>query len=347
MTQITIVKTLPELQWRNFVDQHPNGNIFNTPEMYDVFLHAHNHEPEVWAAVQDDRVLALLLQIRINLLPGILRSLTTRSIAYGSVLYAQNQDGKDGLEELLQAARQSMWGTALFVELRNSCDMSDIQPILEKCQYSFVDYLNFLVDTSLPPDQVLKNISKSGQRNITKALKKNEFEIIDAHEPSQVQFCYNILKKTYANAQVPLADYSLFESAFNNLYPKHMIKFLLGRAEGQFVAASVVLLYKDVIYDWYRGFDRAFASYYPNDLMVWYILKWASENHFRMFDFGGAGKPDEKYGPREFKAKFGGKQVNYGRNICVYSSNLLRISKFGYEFLRHLPVRHKLGEKNA
>ncbi len=347
MAQITIVNTLPELQWRNFVDQHPNGNIFHTPDMYDVFCHAHNHEPALWAAVRGGCVLALLLPVRINLLHGFLRSLTTRSIAYGSVLYAPGQDGKEGLAELLKTYRQSMKRTALFIELRNSYDLSEIQPILGNCQYSYEDHLNFLVDTSVPVNQVLKNISKSGQRNITKASVKHQFEIIEAQDTTQVEICYSILKKTYANARVPLADYSLFESAFTYLYPKHMIKFLLGRAEGQFVAASVVLIYKDVIYDWYRGFDRAYASFYPNDLMVWDILKWGSENHFRTFDFGGAGRPDEKYGPREFKAKFGGRQVNYGRNICVYSSNLLRISKFGYEFLRHLPVRRKLGEKNA
>jgi lipid II:glycine glycyltransferase (peptidoglycan interpeptide bridge formation enzyme) len=347
MGTISIVNTLPELLWRNFVQKHPNGNIFHTPDIYDAFCHTHNHEPELWAAVKGECVLALLLPIRINFLHGLFRSLTTRSIAYGSVLYAPGQDGKEGLAELLQAYRQSMARTALFIELRNSYDLSEIQPILEKCQYSFENHLNFLVDTSVPAEQVLKNISKSGQRNIKKASVKNQFEIIEAQDASQVKICYSILKKTYANARIPLANYSLFESAFTYLYPKHMIKFLLGRAEGQFIAASVELIYKDVIYDWYRGFDRAYSSFYPNDLMVWDILKWGSENHFCTFDFGGAGKPDEKYGPREFKAKFGGKQVNYGRNICVCSSNLLRISKFGYTFLRDLPVRLKFGVKDA
>jgi lipid II:glycine glycyltransferase (peptidoglycan interpeptide bridge formation enzyme) len=153
----------------------------------------------------------------------------------------------------------------------------------------------------------------------------------------QVPTFYHVLKKTYTNGRIPLADYSLFESAFKTLHPKRMIKFLLGRVEGQEVAASVVLLYKNTIYGWYRGFDRAFASYLPNDLMVWDMLKWGSENHFHTFDFGGAGRPDEEYGPRQFKAKFGGKQVNYGRNICVNSSTLLRISKWGYKLFRHLP----------
>jgi lipid II:glycine glycyltransferase (peptidoglycan interpeptide bridge formation enzyme) len=191
------------------------------------------------------------------------------------------------------------------------------------------------VDTNLPTEQVFKNIHKSVQKKITRALQLNRFEIIEVQDLSQIRICYDILKKTYTNAHIPLADCSLFESAFQTLYPKSMVKFLLGRAEGQNIAASVALLYKDVIYHWYQGFDRAFAAYIPNDLMVWDMLKWGSEHHFRTFDFGGGGKSDEAYGPRQFKEKFGGLQVNYGRNTSVYSSHLLRFSKWGYELFRH------------
>jgi len=33
----------------------------------------------------------------------------------------------------------------------------------------------------------------------------------------------------------------------------------------------------------------------------------------------GAGKPSEKYGVRDFKAKFGGNLVNFGRNTWIPS----------------------------
>ena len=53
-----------------------------------------------------------------------------------------------------------------------------------------------------------------------------------------------------------------------------------------------------------------------------------------MYDFGGAGKPDEEYGVRDFKAKFGGELVCYGRNTCVHAPVLLQFSRFGYDILR-------------
>jgi serine/alanine adding enzyme len=44
-----------------------------------------------------------------------------------------------------------------------------------------------------------------------------------------------------------------------------------------------------------------------------------------------AGKPEEEYGVRDFKAKFGGYLVNFGRNIHVHKPTWLGISKFGYQ----------------
>jgi serine/alanine adding enzyme len=336
MNQISIVRSLPEEKWRQFVDCHPHGNIFHTPEMFEVFTQARNHEPELWAAVRGETILALLLPVRIHTVPLVPHMLAARAIAYGGVLYAQDQDGQDGLTKLLQTYRHATKHKALFIELRNQNDLGNIQHILGDCNYVFEDHLNFLIDTNLPMAQVMNNINKSTQKKIARALSKQQFDIVEVQEIAQVETCYNILKQTYANAHIPLVDISMFEAAFKILYPKGHIKFLLGRAEGQDIAASVVLLYKDVVYGWYRGFNRAFASYLPNDLMVWDILKWGAGNNFNTFDFGGAGRPDEKYGPREFKAKFGGKLVNYGRNTYVYSTNLLRISKWGYDILRHL-----------
>ena len=94
------------------------------------------------------------------------------------------------------------------------------------------------------------------------------------------------------------------------------------------------LLYKDVIYGWYGGVDREYSAYVPNEILMWNILQWGAENGYAVYDFGGAGKPDEEYGVRDFKAKFGGDLVCYGRNICVHNPLMLQLSTAGYSILR-------------
>ena len=61
-----IVNTLDEKVWRQFVVQHPHSNVFHTPEMFQVFNCAKGHQPTLWAAIQNGRVLALLLPVLIT-----------------------------------------------------------------------------------------------------------------------------------------------------------------------------------------------------------------------------------------------------------------------------------------
>jgi serine/alanine adding enzyme len=281
----------------------------------------------------------LLLPVQIQLLNKWLHPFTTRAVAYSSVLCAPGAEGQGALAALLRSYRREVKNKALFTELRNSSDLSGVQPILQANDFVYEDHLNFLINIGLPVDQVWSNIHKSARKKIKGALNKNQFEVKEVEDPSHIATCYAMFQHTYTTAHIPLADFSLFEAAFDVLRPKGMAKFLLGQVEDTFAAASAALLYKGTIYGWYRGFDRAYSAFLPNDLMVWHILKWGAENGYRTFDFGGAGKPDEDYGPRKFKAKFGGKLVEFGRNTCVHSRLRLQISQLAYRLYRQLLER--------
>src|SRR5574338_1248559 len=98
---ITITDKLDEKPWREFVDAHPQGNIFHTPEMFRVFALAKGYAPELRAAVDPSgRVLALLTPVQVTLRGGALRRLTTRSIVYGSALCSQAAAGTEALAAL-------------------------------------------------------------------------------------------------------------------------------------------------------------------------------------------------------------------------------------------------------
>jgi len=48
-------------------------------------------------------------------------------------------------------------------------------------------------------------------------------------------------------------------------------------------------------------------------LATWAAIEYALEQSIPKFDFMGVGIPEREYGVREFKSRFGGKMVNYGR----------------------------------
>ncbi|GAB4534155.1 MAG: peptidoglycan bridge formation glycyltransferase FemA/FemB family protein [Anaerolineae bacterium] len=332
-----VVQQLDESRWRDFVDNHPQGNIFHTPEMFQVFSRARGYRPTLWAALdKDTQVLALLIPVQVSLKNGLLRPLTTRAVAYGSVLCDPSPAGQDALTILLDVYVQKVGREVLFTELRNLSDMSAVQPILNANGFVYEDHLNYLVNLDCPAQEVLERISRRTRKQIRRGLRKGEVVVEAATERSQVVACYELFQKTYRAARVPLADKSLFDAAFDILYPKGMIKFWLARMGENYVAASAELCYKDVIYGWYGGTDRDYGSYTPNELLMWRVLEWGTESGYRLYDFGGAGKPDEDYGVRDFKAKFGGQLVCFGRNTCVHASGRLKLSELGYQLYRRI-----------
>lgn len=332
-----VVRYLDEQIWRSFVDEHPQGNIFHTPEMFRVFARTEGHKPVLWAAVsRDGRPLALLLPVEVTLMGGLFHQFTTRAIAYGSILCTPDAEGKEALIFLLETYKDEAQGAFLFTELRNLSDLGDLQPILNAHDFFYEDHLNFLIDLARPVEDILQNIGKRTRKKIRKGLKDQTVKMGEVSNRTELTTWYDTLQKTYNNSQVPLADRSMFEAAFDELYPKGMARFLVAQVNGAIAACSIELPYKQTIYGWYGGSDREFSKFLPNEMLIWHILEWGAKHNYRVYDFGGAGKPDEEYGVRDFKAKFGGELVNFGRNTCVHSPTLLKISKQGYTLYRRL-----------
>ncbi len=179
-------------------------------------------------------------------------------------------------------------------------------------------------------DELWRKIHKSRKKNINRAAKSGVI-VEEVKNKNMIPIFYKLLEETYNKVKIPLADITLFESAFEQLVPKNLAKFFLARHEDQYIGARAVLTYKTFVHDWYAGASNDSLSFYPNDFLVWYILKWGIENNYKVFDFGGAGKPDVEYGPRVFKRRFGGELVNYGRYRLTYSPLKMKITDFGFK----------------
>jgi serine/alanine adding enzyme len=331
---IEVVRELSEYEWLRFINTHPGGNIFHTPEMFGVFRRTRGYQPELWSAVQNGRPLALFLPVRLTLMNGFLRRLTTRSVVYGGILCEPNKEGEEGLEKLLHAYTRAVRKESLFTELRNLSDYKNIQPLLHKHGFVHENHLNYLIHLDRPEEELFRSIGNRTRKNIRHGLNQGRITVEEVKDRKQVAICYDLLRRTYKAAHVPLADISLFENAFDLLCPKGMAKFVLAYLDQVPAAVSVDLFYKDIVYGWYGGVNRACGHHPVHELLMWHVLKWGSQNGFRIYDFGGAGKPGEKYGVRDFKSKFGGELVDYGRNRCAHSLWRLWLSEKGYQLLR-------------
>lgn len=329
-----LARSLPVDQWQTFVKKHPKGNIFHTPEMYEVFRNTKGYSPDIWAVLKDSHILALILPVHIALTKSGFKRLTTRSVVFGGALCEESPTGKLALAELLRQYKLWAKRSSLFTELRNLDNHDDLQPILGQAGFEYEDHLNYLIPLNCSTGLVFDRIGSRTRKHIRRGIKRRTVRVVEVRSKEQITDCYKLLGYAYRNAQVPLADISLFYAAFEHLVPKGMARFALAYVGTDPAVVSIELLYKEMIYGWYGGTDRKFSSEVPNEILIWEILQWGCEHGYQVYDFGGAGKPNEEYGVRNFKAKFGGDLVCFGRNTWVPNPVLMSGSKFAYSILR-------------
>ncbi len=318
--------------WSTFVKEHPKGNIFQTPEMYEVYLRTKNFEPVLITVIDENEVLGILLTVIQKEYSGILGKITSRSIILGGPLVKDNN--ADILDFLLKAYNKKIKRKVVFSQFRNLWDWKDLRLVFEKNQYSYDAHLDILIDLEQDEESLWKNINGKARNKIRKANKAAiTFKTIDIDE-NIVDISYQILENVYKNAKIPLADKSLFENSYNVLSKSNMIKFFCAVKDDQIIGIRIGLIYKDMIYDWYAGSLYEYYKFNPNDFLPYNILVWGHKEGFKVFDFGGAGKPNIPYGVRDHKMKFGGELVEFGRFDNIHKPILMSIAKVGLKLYK-------------
>lgn len=319
--------------WDDFVARHPKGSVFHTSAMIQVFAAAKGHTPIALAAISDaGEILSLLVAVRVQTLPRFFGSVSSRSVWYAEPLCGETTESVDSLRVLVTRHDRIMQRRTLFTEVRPLLSAGPERSALELSGYHYLDYLNYVVDTTQSVDTLWKRLSKSAQSHVRKCERRG-FEVKHLDGSDCVDILYGFLRMTYGRAEVPLADRSLFQAAYEILRPRGMIEFVVVYDGDKPIAADTMLTFKKQVFAWYGGSLRM-TGLSPAAFFQWREIEWSAQNGFEHYDFGGAGWPDIPYGVRDFKASFGGELVCYGRYRKVYSRWKMALAERAYEFGR-------------
>lgn len=335
MERFEVVGEVDESDWRRFVGGTVGANVFHTPEMFEVFSRARGHRPSIWAAADDKGdIAAMMVPVEVTVLDQpIVRKFTTRAVMYGGVAASEGERGIEALAQLLRAYVDGIGRNVLFTEIRHTNDPSRIRPALGDWGARHEDHLNFLIDLRRPAEDIWQGIAASARRNIRKAERQG-VTFVDVTSPDELAEAYQLLCDVYEHISVPLPHVSLFQAALDILVPRGMLRILAAQAEGRMIGVLNLLVFNGVATYWYTGAPRQFSRFRPADSLVWRGIEAARAAGAHTFDFGGGGRPDEEYGVREFKAKFGGTLVDFGRDTAIHAPVRYRLSTWGFELLR-------------
>ncbi len=243
---------------------------------------------------------------------SFLKPFTTRCVLWGAPLIKSNDP--DVLNILLNELDFFLRKKAIYIQFRNLNDLSFYNTYFLSAGYKWEDHLNIIIDLKQGEKWIWDNIHTSRRKQIKRSVNRGcEVIIQDSLISEDLNKCYSLLEETYKNIGLPYPSVDYFRRVFEEFVPVHQIKAFLAYFDKDIIAFRFVLTFNNLIYDWYAASDSNHKDKYPNDLLPWEIFKWGIQHRFESFDFGGAGNPNEKYGVRDYKIKFGGEVVNYGR----------------------------------
>ena len=373
MIKIQTYNEIDKQQWQLLIEQSPTATWFQTPEAYE-FYAANSEEmtPFVYGIEEDEvkgerlevkgtgnskadkqtsRLKAVCIGYVTKEKSALKQFLTRRAIIIGGPLLV-GDISDEALTALLMAIRQlgdkakgkknskaqplastpyTLHSTPIYIETRNFHDYSKWRNVFEQCGFTYQPHLNFHVDTS-SEEIVDKNLGKSRKRDIRTTIREGVTSVLSP-TIEQVHAYYLILKELYTNkVKTPLFSWHFFEQ----LYHTTNGRFILTEYQGKIIGGTVcVILPGKALYEWFVcGVDGVYEHIFPSSYATYLGIRYAAEHGCQIFDMMGAGKPEEAYGVRDFKARFGGEQVEHGRYLYIRKPLLYWIGKIGVKLLK-------------
>ena len=329
--------------WAELVKTNTTGTWFQTPEAYEFFASMPElfrpfavgvgDTPELNSGLTNEETLrGVCVGYVTKEKNPIKQFFTRRAIIIGGPALADDCTGEE-VGVLMKAVREMLQSQAIYVETRNFNNYSRWKSAFEKAGFAYQPHLNFHVDTS-SVEVAEANIGKSRKRDIRTTIREG-VTIIEKPTEGQVMEYYSILDDLYkTRVKTPL-----FPEAFFQVLAKHPdARFLLTELNGKIIGGTVcVAQVGKCLYEWFAcGEDGVYPHVFPSCYATYAGIRYAAEHNMPRFDMMGAGKPDEAYGVRDFKAKFGGKEVEHGRFLCVTKPLLYRIGKLGVWLLKKI-----------
>ena len=323
-----IIRTYSEIDkqdWRLLAETSPLSTWFQTDEAYRFYQSVSDMCAFVYGVMEEDKLVGVIVGYITQEKCKLKQYFTARAIVVGGPLLDENIS-ESALTMLLQTVKKQQ-GEAIYIETRNLHDYSRWKTVFKANGFAYQPHLNIQVACN-----AMHTMSEQRQRQVKKAI-KNGAEICEASSEQEIRDWYQILRQLYRQkVRTPLWS----EAFFLQFYRHGVGKYLLVKYEGKVIGGMMCPIFAGkAIYEWYVcGLDEVYREQYPSVMATYAAIEYAKQNDIPMFDFMGAGVPDQPYGVRDFKMEFGGEMVEYGRYLCVRKPLLYKIGKWGMKILK-------------
>ncbi|MCU0372448.1 MAG: GNAT family N-acetyltransferase [Ignavibacteria bacterium] len=308
-----------------FLCGNEDNNVFQSVFYFKLNLKSSVSKPYYIVFEENGALKGIMLVNIQNFFGKMLKDFASRSVIIGGPV--ADKFNPESVSKILAYYKSTLPKEVIYTQVRNMMNMSYCRDVMLNCGYSYAEHLNYLIDLSESMEKIWSKVYTKRRNEIRRASKEG-VSVREINYEVEFDESYKILCMVYAKAKLPVPDKGYFANA--KKLSDETFKIFGAFYEGKLIGIMYALCYNRRVYNWYAGSIPDYLKKYPNDIITWEVIKWAKINGYSVFDFGGAGNPKKEYGVRDFKKKFGGNEVNYGRYELIHKPGRMKISEMGF-----------------
>ncbi len=143
-----------------------------------------------------------------------------------------------------------------------------------------------LLDIRADPETVLTTQIKHKKRNAIRRSQKTGL-LYRQGTKADLEFFTQLHQKAGERNRFQVQSKIFFEYLWDVFEPRKQLALLIAEYEGEPLAASLVLAYKDTAYGYRIGWSGKHSNLRPNEGVIWSSILWAKDQGYQWFDFGG------------------------------------------------------------
>lgn len=308
------IDKIDQVKWRFFIENNLGNNIFQTLELYNFLNKQKNYEPFIYFfESQAGECLAFCSGAVLSNGKFLIKNFSRRAIIFDGPLFSENLKSKIALKSIIEIIQKKLRRNSIYTEIRNLSEKSYYKDAFLINEWDYLPYQDYIINLTTE-EEVFSAFHNERRRQIRKALREGvQYDYSKSKE--NIIGVYNILFKVYVervNKPLPNLEF------FLNLMLLDSSGIITIIYQNEIIGGGFFLFDDHTIYNWYRGcLDTIYKHQYPSCVADWGIMKFGIEKRLKKYDYMGAGLKGVDYGVRNYKSKFGGELVEYGRFVKV------------------------------
>ncbi|MGQ1889279.1 hypothetical protein ACT29H_02435 [Thermophagus sp. OGC60D27] len=322
-------------RWERFVGDHPDGNIYQMPYMYELYCYTKRQKPITFFAFEQDELVGLLIVVQLrNVFPPF-TFFTRRQIIFGGPLIKDNDSG------ILLALVESLFAktarSVVYTEIRNYRLKLPLKPVYEEAGFYYEPYLTVVVDIDQKEGKLWASLSPERRKNIEN-LKNDSFEIRELVDKKELKTAWKVLRSSFLSKGRPMPNFSLMQAIINseNLKPKLKAKGLF--LNGSMKATVWLLLFDDRAHIWMEGNLLEESEQWIYDGFLWDIIRELQREGVGSLEMGSGGRPGKDFLLRQYKKSYGGMIRETGRFVYVHNWFLWNLGRLFYRWYKKVRI---------